>query len=249
MHFDARAVRACSSERPFGDASRSAHEMACITPMSIGKGRPDSGETSSHRLSADITSAGHVRTRRRFEDAVISHEGHERIDIVAIPGIGEILQDSNGDLLNHIRMIRTSVALSSTLRRLHEEEDQRFLIERRISLQAIDARIQELGDWRGDMLSRLRALIKQAAPAGCRRMEVEGSSRLASQWDDLHGRDIQERREGDVLQRRADEGSEELFNSSLEGNARRAIDFHEGDKVNEAAFKALIRQAVTPNTR
>ena len=77
----------------------------------------------------------------------------------------------------------------------------------------IDARIQELDDWRAHMLSRLRALIKQAAPG--------------AQMKDPRKR----------------------FNSSLEGNAWRAIDFHEGDKINEVAFKALIREAVTLNTR
>ena len=102
MNFDARAVCTCSGESPFRDTSRSTDEVARIAPMSIRKSRPDFGETSSHRLAADISGAGNVGARRSFEDAVVSHEGHKSIDIVAIPGIGEILQDLNGELLNHI---------------------------------------------------------------------------------------------------------------------------------------------------
>ena len=66
--------------------------------------------------------------------------------------------------------------------------------------------------------------------------------------DPLHRRDLQERREGDVRQRRgARRIPKGLFNSSLDGNVRRAIDFHEGEKINATAFKALVRAAVTLN--
>lgn len=80
-------------------------------------------------------------------------------------------------------------------------------------------------------------------------MEVAGRSRLVSRRTDLHGRDLQERREATFLKGAQLKDPKKLFNASLEGNARRAIDFHEGDKVNEAAFKALIREAVTLNSR
>ena len=76
-------------------------------------------------------------------------------------------------------------------------------------------------------------------------MEVEGSSRLVSERDDLHGSVVKVT----FFKGAQMKDPKKLFNSSLEGNARRAIDFHEGDKVNEAAFKALIREAVTLNTR
>ena len=63
----------------------------------------------------------------------------------------------------------------------------------------------------------------------------------------LHGRDVQERREDDLRQRGLAEDPSGLFNSSLEGNTRRAIDFHEGEKIDEKALKALIRAAVSLN--
>jgi hypothetical protein len=111
----------------------------------------------------------------------------------------------------------------------------------------IDARIQELGDWRGEMLSRLRALIKQADPEVVEEWKweipvwshdglictgetykkvVKMTFAKGAQLDDPSG----------------------LFNSSLEGRVRRAIDFREGDKVNERALKTLIRAAVALNT-
>ena len=73
-------------------------------------------------------------------------------------------------------------------------------------------------------------------------------SRLVARRNHLHRRDLQGQGEADLLQRRLAQRSARLFNSSLEGNARRAIDFHEGDKLNEKAFKALIRAAVALNT-
>jgi len=85
--------------------------------------------------------------------------------------------------------------------------------------QLIDARIEELDDWRGAMLAQLRGLIKDADPA------------VVEEWN-----------EADLCETR------KLFNSSLEGNTRRAIDFREGGKVERAAFKALIREAVALNT-
>jgi hypothetical protein len=71
--------------------------------MSIRKGCPDFGETSSHSLAADISGAGNVGTRRSFENAIFSHEIHESVDIMAVPRIGEALQELNGDLLTYIR--------------------------------------------------------------------------------------------------------------------------------------------------
>ena len=77
--------------------------------------------------------------------------------------------------------------------------------------------------------------------------EIAGDSRLVPQWRRVHGRDVQERCEDDIRQRSCIEGSFRSIQSSLEGNVRRAIDIHEGDKINEAGLKDLIRAAVALN--
>ncbi|MGY3614757.1 DUF1801 domain-containing protein [Bradyrhizobium sp. USDA 10063] len=111
----------------------------------------------------------------------------------------------------------------------------------------IDARIKELGDWRSETLSRLRNLIKQADPE----VVEEWKWRGVPVWE--HGGIIctGETYKSVVKMTFAKGASLEdpsgLFNSSLEGNTRRAIDFHEGDKIDEAALKALIRAAVALN--
>ena len=115
--------------------------------------------------------------------------------------------------------------------------------------QLIDARIQELGDWRGDMLSRLRALIKQAAPAVVEEWKWRGVPVWYQNGMICTGETYKSVVKVTFFKGAQMKDPKKLFNSSLEGNARRAIDFHEGDKVNEAAFKALIREAVRLNTR
>ncbi|RZN30819.1 DUF1801 domain-containing protein [Bradyrhizobium sp. Leo121] len=111
----------------------------------------------------------------------------------------------------------------------------------------IDARIEELGDWRGETLARVRNLIKQADPE----VVEEWKWRGVPVWE--HGGIIctGETYKSVVKMTFAKGASLEdpsgLFNSSLEGNTRRAIDIHEGDKINEAALKALIRAAVELN--
>src|SRR5215208_2127897 len=110
----------------------------------------------------------------------------------------------------------------------------------------IDARIDELDDWRGKMLARLRALIKQADPQVAEEWKwsvpvwsYDGiictgeTYKNAVKLTFAHGASVDD--------------PSGLFNSSLEGNTRRAIDFHEADKVNAAAFKKLIRAAVALN--
>ena len=113
--------------------------------------------------------------------------------------------------------------------------------------QLIDAKIKELGDWRGEMLSRLRTLVKEADPD----VVEEWKWRGVPVWShdglictgETHKNVVKMTfAEGAALQ---DPSS--LFNSSLDGNTRRAIDFHERDKINEKALKALIRAAVTLN--
>ena len=111
----------------------------------------------------------------------------------------------------------------------------------------IDARIEELGDWRGEMLSRLRALIKEADPEVVEEWKWGGPV-----WshDGLicTGETYKKAVKMTFAKGASLEDPSGLFNSSLEGNVRRAIDFREGDKLDEEALKALIRAAVALNT-
>jgi len=118
----------------------------------------------------------------------------------------------------------------------------------------IDAKIQELADWRGDMLSRLRALIKQADPdvvEECKWKKPSNPSGVPV-WSHngiiCTGETYKQAVKLTFAQGAFLDDSSGLFNSSLEGNLRRAIDFREGDKVNEKALKTLIRAAVALNT-
>ena len=110
----------------------------------------------------------------------------------------------------------------------------------------IDARIQELGDWRGRMLGRLRALIKEADPE-----VVEEWKWSVPVWshDGLicTGETYRNVVKMTFAKGAALKDPARLFNSSLEGNTRRAIDFREGEKVDEEALKTLVRAAVTLN--
>jgi hypothetical protein len=112
----------------------------------------------------------------------------------------------------------------------------------------IDGRIRELDDWRGEMLSRLRALIKQADPEVVEEWKWRGVPVWYHDGMICTGESYKS-----VVKMTFAKGSSlkdpsGLFNSSLEGNVRRAIDFHEGDKIDEKALKALIRSAVALNT-
>jgi hypothetical protein len=113
--------------------------------------------------------------------------------------------------------------------------------------QLIDARIKELGGWRGETLSRLRALIKQADPD-----VVEEWKWDVPVWSHdgiiCTGEAYKNAVKMTFAKGAAVKDPAGLFNSSLEGNTRRAIDFHEGEKINERALKALVRAAVTVNT-
>jgi hypothetical protein len=119
--------------------------------------------------------------------------------------------------------------------------------------QLIDARIEELGDWRGETLSRLRALIKQADPEVAEEVKWRKASNPAGVpvWSH-HGVICTGETYKAVVKLTFPKGASlkdpsGLFNSSLDGKARRAIDFHEGDAIDEEAFKALIRAAVSLN--
>ena len=111
----------------------------------------------------------------------------------------------------------------------------------------IDARIKELGDWRGKTLAQIRSVIKQADPE----VVEEWKWRGVPVWEHAGIICTGETYKAVVKMTFAKGASLEdpsgLFNSSLEGNTRRAIDIHEGDKINEKALKALIRAAVILN--
>jgi len=112
----------------------------------------------------------------------------------------------------------------------------------------IDARIQELGDWRGEMLSRLRALIKQADPKVVEEWKWRGTPVWSHDGLICTGETYKNVVKMTFSRGASLDDPSGLFNSSLEGRARRAIDFREGDNVNEKALKTLIRAAVALNT-
>ena len=112
----------------------------------------------------------------------------------------------------------------------------------------IDARIEDLDDWRGEMLSRLRALIKEADPEVVEEWKWRGTPVWSHNGLICTGETYKKAVKMTFAQGASLPDPSGLFNSSLEGNVRRAIDFHEGDKPNEKALKALIRAAVTLNT-
>jgi hypothetical protein len=111
----------------------------------------------------------------------------------------------------------------------------------------IDARIKELGDWRGETLARIRSIIKQAVPE----MVEEWKWRGVPVWEHdgiiCTGETYKAVVKMTFAKGAALDDPSGLFNSSLEGNVRRAIDIHEGDKINEKALKVLIRAAAELN--
>ena len=114
--------------------------------------------------------------------------------------------------------------------------------------QLIDDRIKELDDWRGTMLSKLRSLVKGADPDVVEEWKWRGVPTWYHDGMICTGETYKSVVKMTFAKGAALEDPSGLFNSSLEGNVRRAIDFHEGEKINEKAFKALIRAAVTLNT-
>ncbi|KVO69919.1 hypothetical protein WJ78_10040 [Burkholderia ubonensis] len=113
--------------------------------------------------------------------------------------------------------------------------------------QRIDARIEELGDWRGEMLGRLRALVKEADPD----VVEEWKWRGVPVWSDAGilctGETYKSVVKMTFAKGAALPDPAGLFNASLEGNTRRAIDFREGETINERALKTLVRDAVALN--
>ncbi len=113
--------------------------------------------------------------------------------------------------------------------------------------QLIDARINELADWRGKMLSRLRALIRQADPEIVEEWKWRGVPVWSHDGLICTGETYKNIVKMTFAKGAALKDASSLFNASLEGNTRRAIDFHEGDQIDEKALKTLIRAAVTLN--
>jgi hypothetical protein len=113
--------------------------------------------------------------------------------------------------------------------------------------QLIDARIQELGDWRGTMLSRLRALVKEADPEVVEEWKWRGVPVWEHDGIICTGETYKNVVKMTFAKGAALKDPSGLFNSSLEGNTRRAIDFHEGEKIDEEALKTLVQAAVTLN--
>src|SRR5215204_4093942 len=113
--------------------------------------------------------------------------------------------------------------------------------------QLIDARIDELGDWRGEMLSRLRTLVREADPEVVEEWKWRGVPVWSHDGMICTGETYKNVVKMTFAKGAALDDPSSLFNSSLEGNTRRAIDFREGEKIDEKALKALLRAAVTLN--
>jgi len=113
----------------------------------------------------------------------------------------------------------------------------------------ITERIAELGDWRGETLAHVRKLIKEADP----KITEEWKWRGVPVWSDggiiCTGESYKTHVKLTFLKGASIKDPEGIFNSSLDGNARRAIDLHEGDKINESAFKEIIRAAIELNSK
>jgi hypothetical protein len=114
--------------------------------------------------------------------------------------------------------------------------------------QLIDARLKELSDWRGETLARIRSLIREADPEVVEEWKWRGVPVWSHAGIICTGETYRNVVKMTFAKGASLEDPSRLFNSSLEGNTRRAIDIHEGDKIDEKALKALIRAAVSLNT-
>ncbi|MSQ12200.1 MAG: DUF1801 domain-containing protein [Dehalococcoidia bacterium] len=112
----------------------------------------------------------------------------------------------------------------------------------------ISGRIAELGDWRGDTLTRMRALIREADPDVVEEWKWMGTPIWSHDGEICTGESYKSIAKLTFFKGASLKGTAKLFNSSLDGNARHAIDIHEGEEIDANAFKALIRAAVALNT-
>jgi len=113
--------------------------------------------------------------------------------------------------------------------------------------QLIDERIEELGDWRGQMLSRIRSLVKEVDPEAIEEWKWRGTPVWSDDGMICTGETYKTTVKMTFAKGASLEDPSHLFNASLDGNVRRAIDFYEGDEVNEKALKELVRAAVALN--
>ena len=113
--------------------------------------------------------------------------------------------------------------------------------------QLIDARIEELGDWRGETLGRLRALVREADPEVVEEWKWRGVPVWSHDGMVCTGETYKTVVKTTFAKGATLQDPSGLFNSGLDGNTRRAIDFHEGEKIDEEALKTLVRAAVTLN--
>lgn len=111
----------------------------------------------------------------------------------------------------------------------------------------IDARIKDLGDWRGETLARVRAVIRQTDPEAVEEWKWRGVPVWSHAGILCTGETYKDKVKVTFAQGAKLDDPKGLFNASLDGNTRRAIDFGEGDKIDEKAFRALIRGAVSVN--
>jgi len=121
-------------------------------------------------------------------------------------------------------------------------------IEGQPASELISKRIVELGDWRGETLARMRKLIKQADPDVVEEWKWMGTPTFSHDGIICTGESYKKVVKLTFARGASLKDPARLFNSSLDGNVRRAIDIHEGEKVDDSAFKALIRQAVVLNS-
>jgi hypothetical protein len=112
----------------------------------------------------------------------------------------------------------------------------------------IDARIEELGDWRGETLATVRALVRQADPDVVEEWKWRGVPVWSHDGILCTGETYKDKVKMTFAKGASLDDPSGLFNASLEGNTRRAIDVHEGEQLDETAFRALIRAAVALNT-
>jgi hypothetical protein len=120
--------------------------------------------------------------------------------------------------------------------------------EAKSASQLIDARIEALDDWRGELLSRLRSLVKEADPEVVEEWKWRGVPVWSHDGIVCTGETYKNVVKMTFFKGAALDDPSGLFNSSLEGNTRRAIDFHQGEQIDEEALKSLVRAAVTLNT-
>jgi len=114
---------------------------------------------------------------------------------------------------------------------------------------SIDAKIRELGDWRGKTLAKIREIIREAVPEVVEELKWRGTPVWSHDGIVCTGEVYKNAVKMTFAKGAALEDPSGLFNSSLEGNARRAIDLHEGDTIDEAALKDLVRAAVALNLK